>query len=67
LFADEAQVLATLATMGPTAYAKQRDALAEELGISVTFLDAEWKERRKATKRGASEQTSELYRTDEPW
>jgi hypothetical protein len=62
LFADEAQVLATLATMCPTEYGKQRQAIAQELGINVTFLDAEWKERRKATKRGASEQTSTAER-----
>jgi putative DNA primase/helicase len=66
LFAHDAQLLARLATMSAAEYGKQRDAIAEELGIRVTFLDAEWKERRKA-KRGASEQTSELFPTDEPW
>jgi putative DNA primase/helicase len=61
------QKLNELAEMSPVEYGQQRQALADKLGTSPTFLDLEYKERRKRAKAGAEESDTAFLRDHDPW
>jgi putative DNA primase/helicase len=59
-----------LGKLGPAEYGAQRADIADALGVGLTFLDLEYKERRKAAKASADaapETTSFLAKEPEPW
>ena len=55
--------LAELAEMSPLEYGRRREAMADDLGTSLHYLDLEWRDRRK---RGKAEDDTFL-RDPEPW
>ena len=58
--------LDTIGTLSPIEYGARRDDLAKEMGAPRTFLDAEYKERRKAAAKDAGGD-AEFLSDPEPW
>jgi putative DNA primase/helicase len=61
---DARHILEQLGGLSPAEYGQRRAAWAEELGIPVAFLDAEYKARRK---NQASNEAREIFSSVEPW
>ena len=61
---DVERALHELAEMSPAEYGRRRAVVADKVGTSRTFLDAEYRERRKAAKDGGD---SEFLRDPDPW
>jgi putative DNA primase/helicase len=61
---DARHILEQLGGLSPAEYGQRRAAWAEELGIPVAFLDAEYKARRK---NEASNEAREIFSSVEPW
>jgi putative DNA primase/helicase len=61
---DVMRVLDELGEMSPVEYGRRRDEIAVRIGTARSFLDKEYKERRKAAKEDSS---GEFLRDAEPW
>ena len=60
---DARHILEQLGGLSPAEYGQRRAAWAEELGIPVAFLDAEYKARRK----NEASNEREIFSSVEPW
>jgi putative DNA primase/helicase len=65
--ADVKGKLKGLSEMAPAEYSRRREAICEETGVSRSFLDMEWKARRKAAKAGDDVGTDGLSEEPSPW
>lgn len=63
--ADVERALGQLGEMAPAEYGRRRHKIAEEIGTSAAFLDLEYKERRKGSKKDGSDDA--LPPGPEPW
>jgi hypothetical protein len=65
--AEEVESLVELANFSPVQYGQRREALAEQLNINLTFLDQEYRERRKHAKGQEVEHDESFLRDPDPW
>jgi putative DNA primase/helicase len=61
---DVERVLDELGEMSPVEYGRRRDEIADRIGTARSFLDKEYKERRRAAKEDSS---GEFLRDATPW
>ena len=65
--AEEVETLAELANFSPAEYGRRREALSKQLNINLTFLDQEYRERRKHAKGQEAEHDDSFLRDPDPW
>ena len=65
--AEEVESFAELANLSPVEYGKRREVLGKQLNINLTFLDQEYRERRKHAKGQKVEQDELFLRDPDPW